>query len=549
MPEYDKKKLDEAVEYIKKCRDPFVFIKDMYGLIPQPCRPGYEKLLEITPPNKWKAEWFGEIVGEVEESGGERFADGHCFKMWVWHDFQKGKHITWQQTAIFEQIRRHNKEDPKKWLAYLAIASGHGIGKTAAMAIFVKWFLFVFPYSQAAVTAPSKQQMYDVLWKELSVWLGRMPSQYSQLYELQSNYLRMKSEPLEWFARAATARKDNAEALAGIHAKHVLLLADEASGVDDAIYQTAEGALSSGHIFFILISNPTKLLGFFREACKSSNWCAFKFNCEESPIVDIEWLTMMTKKYSREEDNFRVRILGEFPNEDAMDEGGWMPLISEADLEKSYVSVDTEFEAKRLGIDPAGSGSDKASWVGRNATTIKILHEEKISTPIGGAQQTVTLAKEHDVPGDEMFYDNFGEGANWGMFMRNAGKMTNGINTGNPSLSPDYMNLRAEGAWLLRKFIKQGGRLIKDDRWKELLGIRYRSTGKGQVQIMPKEMMKKKGIKSPNCFDAACLTFLEPLTTERLEESMNKEEDVNDDLLGTSGDDNHEIINPFGYNG
>jgi hypothetical protein len=62
----------------------------------------------------------------------------------------------------------------------------------------------------------------------------------------------------------------------------------------------------------------------------------------------------------------------------------------------------------------------------------------------------------------------------------------------------------------MRQWIKQGGQLVMDDRWAELLNLRYRYNESGKLQIMGKAKMKKDGIESPNFADAFMLTFAVP---------------------------------------
>ena len=95
--------------------------------------------------------------------------------------------------------------------------------------MLIIWYLVCFKSSQVPCTAPSQSQMYDVLWKELGIWIKRMPEEWQELFDLQRDYVRMKESPTDWFARARTARKDSPEAIAGIHADYVAIFVDEAS--------------------------------------------------------------------------------------------------------------------------------------------------------------------------------------------------------------------------------------------------------------------------------------------------------------------------------
>ena len=70
----------------------------------------------------------------------------------------------WQQLALMDLA-----ENPK-----VAIKSGQGVGKTGLEAVVLLWFLCCYPYPRIVATAPTKQQLHDVLWSDPS--RSRWPS-------------------------------------------------------------------------------------------------------------------------------------------------------------------------------------------------------------------------------------------------------------------------------------------------------------------------------------------------------------------------------------
>ena len=179
------------------------------------------------------AEWFGDFEGEDEDG----------VMKWNWYRFEKGTHITWQQVMILLAV---NKSRHALVSSLISVVSGHGIGKSATCSWVVLWFLYCFQRAQVPVTAPTATQMNDVLWKELSIWIKRMPTKVQEIYDWKSDYVRIKYDPEAWFARARTSTKENTEAIAGVHSDYVLIVVDEASGVPEQVFNTAEGALTSG---------------------------------------------------------------------------------------------------------------------------------------------------------------------------------------------------------------------------------------------------------------------------------------------------------------
>lgn len=73
--------------------------------------------------------------------------------------------------------------EPDEWQAEAArdlaanpkvsIKSGQGVGKTGLEAAVFLWFITCFPYPRIVATAPTKQQLHDVLWSEISKWMSK----------------------------------------------------------------------------------------------------------------------------------------------------------------------------------------------------------------------------------------------------------------------------------------------------------------------------------------------------------------------------------------
>src|SRR5258708_22702452 len=173
--------------------------------------------------------------------------------------------------------------------------------------------------------------MHDVLWKELKIWLDRAPKDVSELFEWTSSYLRVKEFPDTWFARARTARKEAPEAIAGVHGDYVMIPVDEASGVPDEIFNTAEGSLTGENVLVILISNGTRSEGYFYDSQHNYKhlWQTLSFSSEDSPIVESDFISGIIERYGIESDQYKIRVKGKFPGSDQMDEKGWIPLIDE----------------------------------------------------------------------------------------------------------------------------------------------------------------------------------------------------------------------------
>jgi hypothetical protein len=467
-------------------KSPISFIEGMWKLTPQPIKEQY----------KFK------VYGLIEE---ERFKE---ITSEYFEEFEKGKHITWQQWLVLIAI----ENDLKKGISVIKISavSGHGVGKSVTLAWLILWFLFCYKDAQIPCTAPTAEQMHDILWKEVAAWIKKMPKNIQKLYEWSAGYIRIVESPETWFARAKTARKENPEALAGVHGDHVLFIVDEASGVPDEIFNTAEGAMTGNMVIVVMFSNGTRVVGYFYDSHHSDSkaWKTFSFDSRESPIVDKAYTERIIEKHGEESDEYAIRVAGAFPKADAIDEQGYVPMFLETDLRQIQ---DMPFVGDTLmGIDPAGEGRDETVWVIRDRFKAKVVCKEKISNPKSIAEKTLTLMDFYKVRGENIYVDNFGIGANVAQELAIEQVRVNGTNVGDKAYDERYMNLRAEAYWKIKEWTRSGGEFIQNDGWKELLYIRYRNQLGGKLQIMPKIEMKKKLGKSPDTSDALSLTFIRP---------------------------------------
>ena len=108
----------------------------------------------------------------------------------------------------------------------VSVKSGHGVGKSALESWIIWWYISTRPYPKILCTAPTKHQLHDILWAEVSKWKRNNKSLNDNFeWTIEKIYLKGASE--EWFAIARTS--NNPDALQGTHAEHVLIIIDEAS--------------------------------------------------------------------------------------------------------------------------------------------------------------------------------------------------------------------------------------------------------------------------------------------------------------------------------
>ena len=80
----------------------------------------------------------------------------------------------------------------------VAVASGHGIGKSACIAWLIHWFISTRPDPQIVVTANTKNQLDTKTWRELSKW--NKQARNSSWFEYTATKFFLKDSPDTWFA-------------------------------------------------------------------------------------------------------------------------------------------------------------------------------------------------------------------------------------------------------------------------------------------------------------------------------------------------------------
>lgn len=235
------------------------------------------------------------------------------------------------------------------------VRSGHGVGKSTVEAWVVIWFMVTRPFPKIPCTAPTQHQLFDILWAEVSKWLRNNKALANELIWTKEK-VYMRGYPEEWFAVARTASKP--DALQGFHAEDVLYIIDEASGVDDDIFEPVLGALSTPGAKLLMCGNPTQLSGFFYDSHNKNraSYATFHIDGRNSSRVSQDFVQTIINMYGEDSDVFRVRVAGDFP---LQEDDIFIPLSL---VEKSIV---TEFSPRKnpnlihIGCDVARYGDDK----------------------------------------------------------------------------------------------------------------------------------------------------------------------------------------------
>ena len=392
----------------------------------------------------------------------------------------------------------------------ISVRSGHGVGKSTAAAALMLWFLLTRYPVKIVVTAPTSAQLFDALFAEVKRRMKDMPDALRELIDATSDRVVLTASPTEAFISARTSSKERPESLAGVHSEHVLLVADEASGIPEEVFESAAGSMSTENACTLLLGNPVRTTGFFykTQTQLTDSWKTMRVSCEDNPLVSLDFMRDMAQRYGDASNAYRVRVLGEFPT---IDDESYisMGLVEEAferDVEPYSGSMSV------WGLDVARFGTDASALVKRKGNVVYDIRTWRgldLMELCGAVNAEITAARFDEKP-DQILIDSIGLGSGVVDRLRELGLPARGVNVSESSaMKPEAMRLRDELWMLCREWLEDRDcKLPKDDKLKsELTTPRYGFTSSGKVKIESKDEMRKRGQGSPDIADALCLTF------------------------------------------
>lgn len=391
----------------------------------------------------------------------------------------------------------------------VAIRSGHGVGKTAWLARTIIWWgMTRFPW-KVGCTAPSSSQMYDALWSEIAIWLQKMPPGMKDLFEWKQESVCWAAHPNISFAVAKTARRESPEALAGLHSENMLFVIDEASGVDDAIFETARGAMSTHGAKTIMTGNPTRLSGYFYDAFHKNrqHWSCHKVSYLDSSRTNHVEIEKWKDEYGEDSNFFRVRALGEFPT---AEDDVIIPLyMVEAALNRDIQQIESE---EIWGLDVSRGGVDYCALAKRRGNfmpePVKVWKSDDAMVSAGKvvAEYHATLKKPVMI-----CVDSIGLGGPVADRLAEQGLPVMCINVSESHSSNDrYLRMRDE-MWERARdwFYKRDCKIVKDEAFMgEISLVKWKPTSNGKMKVVTKAEMKEDMGKSPDRSEAFCFTFM-----------------------------------------
>ncbi len=397
-----------------------------------------------------------------------------------------------------------------------AVASGHGIGKSALVSWLVLWALATKSDTKVVVTANTEKQLQTKTWPEIAKWHRLSIISHWFKFTATALFSTEAQHDKTWRADAVPWSEQNTEAFAGLHnqGKRLLLVMDEASAIADPVWDVAEGAMTDEQteIIWTAFGNPTKPTGRFRECFAGGRfahrWEHRQIDSRTVAMTNKDQLNQWVADYGEDSDFVRVRVRGVFPKTGAVQFIG-SDLVAEAAKRETSGTL---YDPLIFGVDVARFGDDSSVIAyrrGRDARSIPMREFRGLDTMQFAAMvaEEITARKPQAV-----FVDEGGVGGGVIDRLRQLGHHVIGVNFGSASSETRiYSNKRAEMWGRMRDWLAGGAVQDNAELIAELTGPEYSYDKDSRIVLEKKADMKKRGLSSPDKADALALTFAHPV--------------------------------------
>lgn len=454
------------------------------------------------------------------------------------------------QREMTEAVRDH---------AQVAVRSCHASGKTHLAGRLALHWVTADADSLAILTGPTFRQVQENSWAELvSAYRPKAGLLGGRMLE---GTCRLRMGPRWGVLGFAT---DNPINFSGFHAGRVLIIVDEASGVDEGLFLALEGLRSSGHVRLLLLSQGTQTAGTFYNAFHDHRqfWHTIVISAFDTPnfqpevlrdwlgrdpgllpgmngaqqaealqdawkasqpapgyrwpkpfLVNPAWACELGAKYGLDSDEYVVRVLGGFVRGDPF------ALIPLHWMERARLLVlPPSADAKTwLGLDVAYRGDDDSAIVVRRGPVVMHYEERHGHDTVQVAGWAADLVRRYGVT--DVNVDSVGVGAGVVPVLRHqVGARVHEINAGSKARDPEhYVRYGDEMLWGLRErfegeeiSLSAVPREALERMSGELTGRRWVRTPSGKIQVEPKDQFKLRLGRSPDAGDALALAFAVP---------------------------------------
>lgn len=478
---------------------------------------GADELVVIDPDEvrAWQS-----ALGQLErEERDRRYRDDPV----AWVTDVVGEHCWSMQADIMRAVCR----DP-----LVAVQSCHGSGKSHLASRVILWFLATRPIGETFVvtTAPSSAQVRAILWRYIRQGHERagMPGKVHQTaeYKIDGELIAYGRKPADY----------SQSAFQGIHARHLLVVLDEAGGIPKALWDAADSLATGADSHILAIGNPDDNSSHFAQVCTSeTGWTRFKISAFDTPnltgedvpqelrevLVTAEWVADKQRRWGETNPLYIAKVLGEFADSD----DGLIPLSWVRAAHHRWHAWNDAAEERRarghgpvdppgrrvFGVDVARFGEDKTAIATRQGHVVMAVeqHPKLDTTQTTGLVQ----AKLRGTPGAVAIVDVNGVGAGVVDQLRRTNQNVLAFNGSRGTKRRDssgewrFPNLRSASWYNLRELLDpaldaQLALPEDDDLTADLVTPKYEPRAGGILLVESKDQIKQRLGRSPDVGDA-----------------------------------------------
>lgn len=337
------------------------------------------------------------------------------------------------------------------------VKSCHNSTKTWASARVVLWWLLRYPgNSKVITTAPTWRQVETLLWREIADAHRMATTRLGG----KLNVTQLSFAP-QWFAIGIST--DETQNLQGYHSPNLLIVVDEADGLEGRLWSSLDGIATSGNARWLCLGNPIDRNSEWRKrvdlAYSRPNQKVIQITGEDvcavsdkDPIkyqflLQRPWIDDMVSRFGINHPYVVSKILAEWP-EQASDQ-----LIPLAWVERA-VGREVARGPRALFIDVGRFGTSKS---------VRTLMEggwmvySKATSREDTAQTAGRVLQDIDTWGPARTgVDDTGVGGGVTDQLRKYGKEVIGFNFGGKASDSDrFANAGSEAYWLLREGLER----------------------------------------------------------------------------------------------
>lgn len=406
----------------------------------------------------------------------------------------------------------------------MAVSSSTGAGKTYLGAVLVFWFLDCWEGGQVVTMAPKQDQLTLHIWKEI----GKLWDRFHRIRpEAQLDVLRiqMRDGFNDWgavgFICGVSADEQVASRARGFHAKDMLFIVEETTGVHPAILAAVTLTCTAPHNLRLYFGNPDSQQDSLAKVSQEAGVLAVRASSYDHPNIVLEDATLIEGAISRArleqwkkdlgEDSplFQSRARGIAPAQasDALIRAEW---IDRAMAKTEEQRAELRKGEAALGVDVANSvAGDLGSLAfGTGAECREIKAKPCPDANQFGRHDVWPLIESKMVQANRVGVDSVGVGVGTINELSRLGAYVVPLNGGEAfwegyAKDEKFANLRAQMYWQARVDLQHDGIALPVDQSlkTDLLAPTWR-THNGKIHVESKEDLKKRLGRSPDRGDA-----------------------------------------------